>query len=144
MCIRDSDNPVSTPVGVIHSHDLIGASLATMMTGRNITRPYWTNVAEIGASFGLALVLMIVVLLLPWYFGAALMPAFIVGLFYGSSYLFTKHDMLIDWSYPVFTVFVAWAVAAFLRFMEEHRKSCLLYTSPSPRDATLSRMPSSA
>ena len=24
------------------------------------------------------------------------------------------------------------------------RKSCLLYTSPSPRDATLSRMPSSA
>ena len=26
----------------------------------------------------------------------------------------------------------------------EHVKSCLLYTSPSPRDATLSRMPSSA
>ena len=25
-----------------------------------------------------------------------------------------------------------------------HTKSCLLYTSPSPRDATLSRMPSSA
>ena len=27
---------------------------------------------------------------------------------------------------------------------EEKPKSCLLYTSPSPRDATLSRMPSSA
>ena len=26
----------------------------------------------------------------------------------------------------------------------EHLKPCLLYTSPSPRDATLSRMPSSA
>ena len=25
-----------------------------------------------------------------------------------------------------------------------NRKTCLLYTSPSPRDATLSRMPSSA
>ena len=25
-----------------------------------------------------------------------------------------------------------------------HGKTCLLYTSPSPRDATLSRMPSSA
>ena len=25
-----------------------------------------------------------------------------------------------------------------------NRKGCLLYTSPSPRDATLSRMPSSA
>ena len=31
------------------------------------------------------------------------------------------------------------------RFSEENTKSsCLLYTSPSPRDATLSRMPSSA
>ena len=27
---------------------------------------------------------------------------------------------------------------------EKHSFSCLLYTSPSPRDATLSRMPSSA
>ena len=115
------DSAVSTPVGVIYSHDLIGASVATMMTGRNITRPYWTNLAELGASFGLALVLMIVVLLLPWYFGAALMPATIVGLFYGSSHLFTKHDYLVDWSYPVLTVFIAWSAAAFLRFMEEHK-----------------------
>ena len=115
------DSPVPTPVGVIHSHDLIGASLATMMTGRNITRPYWTNVAELGVSFGVALALMVVVLLLPWYFGAALMPASLYGLCYGSSYLFTKHDYLVDWSYPVLTVFVAWAIAAFLRFMEEFR-----------------------
>ena len=28
--------------------------------------------------------------------------------------------------------------------VEQFRKPCLLYTSPSPRDATLSRMPSSA
>ena len=28
--------------------------------------------------------------------------------------------------------------------LEEMRLACLLYTSPSPRDATLSRMPSSA
>ena len=28
--------------------------------------------------------------------------------------------------------------------LEEDYKDCLLYTSPSPRDATLSRMPSSA
>ena len=28
--------------------------------------------------------------------------------------------------------------------LKEHGEFCLLYTSPSPRDATLSRMPSSA
>ena len=31
-----------------------------------------------------------------------------------------------------------------LKFIKEHKETCLLYTSPSPRDATLSRMPSSA
>ena len=30
------------------------------------------------------------------------------------------------------------------RRLDIHNKNCLLYTSPSPRDATLSRMPSSA
>ena len=29
-------------------------------------------------------------------------------------------------------------------FDEDNDETCLLYTSPSPRDATLSRMPSSA
>ena len=28
--------------------------------------------------------------------------------------------------------------------LHDHQGTCLLYTSPSPRDATLSRMPSSA
>ena len=32
----------------------------------------------------------------------------------------------------------------FILNKEPYNKSCLLYTSPSPRDATLSRMPSSA
>ena len=110
----------------MYNHDLLAAAATTMMSGRNITRPYWTNLAELGASFGLALLLMIAVLLLPWYVGAALMPASIVGLYYGSSHLFTKHDLLVDWTYPVFTVFVAWAIAAFLRFMEEHKKRMLI------------------
>jgi len=113
------DNPVATPVGVIQSHNLIGASLATMMTGRNITRPFWTDLAELAVSGVGALILTIVVLTLTWWFGAALLPFFLVGSFYGSSYLFTEYSYLLDWSYPVLTMFVAWAVAAFLRFMEE-------------------------
>ena len=31
-----------------------------------------------------------------------------------------------------------------LKWIDDHIDGCLLYTSPSPRDATLSRMPSSA
>ena len=114
-------SPVATPVGVIQSHDLIGASLATMMTGRNITRPFWTGLAELAVSGVGALILTVVVLTLTWWFGAVLLPVFLVGSFYGSAYLFTEYSYLVDWSYPVLTMFVVWAVAAFLRFMEELR-----------------------
>ena len=41
-------------------------------------------------------------------------------------------------------VLLAAAAVALLAFYLGTRFLCLLYTSPSPRDATLSRMPSSA
>ena len=37
-----------------------------------------------------------------------------------------------------------WGATDFNRVMEEAAWNCLLYTSPSPRDGLLSRMPSSA
>ena len=36
------------------------------------------------------------------------------------------------------------ALAKLLTLTDTQKQACLLYTSPSPRDATLSRMPSSA
>ena len=41
-------------------------------------------------------------------------------------------------------LFVAWARDAGCDVSVDRMGNCLLYTSPSPRDATLSRMPSSA
>ena len=115
------DAPVPTPVGVIQSHDLIAASITTMMTGRNITRPFWSDLAELSATLVASLILTAAVLTLNWYFGAILLPIFLAGSYYGSSYLFTEYSYLIDWSYPVLTMFVVWSIAAFLRFMEEFR-----------------------
>ena len=37
-----------------------------------------------------------------------------------------------------------WAMIGFVALLGAYVTTCLLYTSPSPRDATLSRMPSSA
>ena len=122
MTASGLESVVSTPVGNIHSHDLIAASLATMMTGRNITRPFWTDLAELAVSGVGALILTVVVLSMAWYFGAVLLPVFLVGSFYGSSYLFTQYSYLVDWSYPVLTMFIVWAIAAFMRFMEEYKQ----------------------
>ena len=115
------DAPVPTPVGVIQNHDLIASSVATMMSGRNITRPYWTDLAELGGSFLLALIITIVILSFRWYYGAILLPIMLGGTYYGSYYLFTNYSYLVDWSWPVLTVFIAWSSSAFLRFMQEYK-----------------------
>ena len=59
-------------------------------------------------------------------------------------------ESLIQLSYSVDTLYflVMGALVMFMApgfaMLEAGMVSCLLYTSPSPRDATLSRMPSSA
>ena len=115
------DTVVPTPVGAIYAHDVIATSIGTMMSGVNITRPYWSNIAELGATFVIGLILVIIVLRLPWVVSLQAMPVLVVGSYFVSFYLFTNHGYLIDWSFPAFALFVAWAVAAFLRFILEYR-----------------------
>ena len=115
------DTVVPTPVGAIYAHDVIATSIGTMISGVNITRPYWSNIAELGATFVIGLILVIIVLKLPWVVSLQAMPVLVVGSYFVSFYLFTNHGYLIDWSFPAFALFVAWAVAAFLRFILEYR-----------------------
>ena len=56
--------------------------------------------------------------------------------YYPTSVLVTGFDIIFFW--------VARMMMFGMYFMNDVPFSCLLYTSPSPRDATLSRMPSSA
>jgi len=114
------DNPVATPVGVLQGHDVIATSIATMMTGTNISRPWWSDFAEIGAVAIGGAILAVVVLVLPW-FVSLIAPVLVVGSFFTSSYLFGQ-GYLIDWSYPALGMFFIWAIAAFMRFMSEYKQ----------------------
>ena len=67
-----------------------------------------------------------------------------------STYLFDKTDNFSELKYSLKTLsdfkLIIWSrdkSAGFFKKLKEHR-SCLLYTSPSPRDLSTSRMPSSA
>jgi len=131
------DSVVSTPVGNIYNHDLIAATATTMMSGRNISRPYWSDFAELGASFSLALIIALTVLIFKWYAGALMLPTFTLGAYYGSLYLFNTKSYLLDWSWPILTIFVVWAAAAFMRFMQEYKEKMAIkkqfggYASPA-------------
>ena len=115
------DNPVATPVGVLQGHDVIATSIATMMAGTNITRPWWSDFTEIGVVLIGGIALIIAALMMQWYV-SALMPILVVGSYFGSSYLFNTDGYLIDWSYPALGIFFVWAISAFMRFMEEYKQ----------------------
>jgi adenylate cyclase len=115
------DNPVATPVGVLQGHDVIATSIATMMAGTNITRPWWSDFGELAAVAIGSIILAAAVLSLSWWF-SLITPVLVVGSFFGSSYLFTQYGFLVDWSYPALGMFFVWAIAAFMRFMDEYKQ----------------------
>ena len=66
---------------------------------------------------------------------------YILFVYYGVSYvdkLLQNQSLMYSLAYIGCVILLIIGVGTFLS------KACLLYTSPSPRDATLSRMPSSA
>ena len=72
--------------------------------------------------------------------GLAIIPAVLVIDIFGES----KTTGLLVGSQVVLSMQLGFAVWPLMRFTNEKAKICLLYTSPSPRDGLLSRMPSSA
>jgi adenylate cyclase len=116
-----TDNTIATPVGRINDYDVIATTIQTMIDGRNITRPYWTDLAEIAITVSGAILLSLLVLFTPWFVSAGGVIASLYGVYAYSSYAFTTNSYLIDWSWPAGTLFIVWSVSAFMRFMEELR-----------------------
>ena len=116
------DNTIATPIGRVYDHDLIAASVYTMLEGINISRPWWSDLSELAVSAAVSAVVIAAVLFLNWYYGIGLLLVSLGVLFYGTRYAFNYHGLLLDWSFPLFAVFVTWSIAAFLRFMEELRQ----------------------
>ena len=115
------DTVVPTPVGAIYAHDVIATSIGTMISGTNITRPWWSDFTELGVVFIGGLILIIAALMMHWWV-SILMPILVVGSYFASSHLFKSEGYLIDWFYPAVGMFFVWAIAAFMRFMSEYKQ----------------------
>ena len=115
------DNPVPTPAGVLDGHDLIATTVATMLNGDLISRPYWADLGEIGVIVILGVLAIIIVTLCNWYI-SIMFPLIIGGIYFASAWTFREYKILLDWSYPVIGLFVIWSMLSFMKFVEEFRK----------------------
>ena len=119
------NNPVATPVGVIEGHDLIATTVATMINGDIISRPYWANFAEISAVAVLGIICIILVMYSSWYI-SMFFPIIICSIYFISAWAFKEHRYMLDWSFPMIGLSIIWSVLSFLKFVEEFRKRMLI------------------
>ena len=116
------DNTIATPIGRTYDHDLIAASVYTIVNGINISRPWWSDLGELAIALALGLVMIAVVMRLNWYWGVGSIVVALGGIFYGARTAYLDKGLLLDWSFPVFAIFLTWSITAFLRFMEEFKQ----------------------
>lgn len=111
------NNPVATPTGAIYPHYLQSALLDTLISGTNISRPDWSDGAEM-----LILVLITFVLLFLTryvYIGLISCVMVILGTGIGSYYLFTTFQYLLDITLPIFGMIVIILHAYGIKFVSE-------------------------
>ena len=88
--------------------------------------------------FGICVILLTVITIFPYWYWSKADPITQVSIPHGS-----RENFLLEPNLGLIFFIIPWGILLFiLPFIFQH--ICLLYTSPSPRDATLSRMPSSA
>ena len=115
-------NQVATPVGIRYGHDLVINAIDTMISGRNLDRPFWADSAEIAITIAGSILIMILVLYCPWVVGIAAITGILGGVYFGSEYAFTDKNLILDWSFPIASIFIIWSASAFIRFISEFRQ----------------------
>jgi len=112
-------NPLATPIGEKYPHEIIGATLSTIILGETVSRPMWADLYELGAILAMGIIIVIAAALLPYMVIFGLMIGTGVGIIYGVGYFFTKELWLLDPTMPLFMLTLVGLHGIFNRFVKE-------------------------
>ena len=94
-------NPVATPSGAQHPHQLQASILETLINGDSVSVPNWSAIADLAVFLGLALALII---LSRFRFSIIYIAVLLGGYFYLPVYLFASKGILFDVTFNVFAI----------------------------------------
>ena len=130
-------NIIATPNGEVYAHMLPATALQNIINGDTITRYDFATFAEWLAAVILGLLLILASTRAPYYIGGALILIATISPVYGAYIAFTKHLLLVDWSWPVLVSGIVGFHAIFNRFTKEFfekqaiKKQFAGYASPT-------------
>ena len=102
-----------------YPHEIIGATLSTIILGETVSRPMWADLYELGAILAMGIIIVIAAALLPYMVIFGLMIGAGAGIIYGVGYFFTKELWLLDPTMPLFMLTLVGLHGIFNRFVKE-------------------------
>jgi adenylate cyclase len=109
-------NPVATPSGAQHPHQLQASILETLINGDSVSVPNWSAIADLAAFLGLALALII---LSRFRFSIIYIGILLAGYFYLPVYLFANKGILFDVTFNIFAIAIIYMHIYTVKFISE-------------------------
>ena len=109
-------NPISTSVGEIYPHIVIGNVLGTLINNVNIQRPDWMDGAEI---LGIIILSIIALLFARFKYGFLVTISIAAGMYSSSIYLFNTYHYLVDPTVGIITVVLVYSYMYTVKFLTE-------------------------
>ena len=130
-------NIIASPKGGQYNYMPSAVSLQNILDGDTISRPYWALLAEIGTTFSVGFLIVILGRFAPYWLAGLSIISFAGGVVYTTWYAWTKYLYLLDATMPMLAIVVVGLHAIFLRFVLEFfekqkiKKQFAGYASPT-------------
>ena len=110
---------IASPKGGQYNYMPSAVALQNIMDGDTISRPYWAFLAELGTTFSIGFLIVILGRFAPYWLAGLSIVLFAGGSVYASWYAWTNYLYLLDATMPLLATFVVGLHAIFLRFVLE-------------------------
>lgn len=112
---------VTTPINITYGHELIAQALQMLINKDRLERPSEFDIYEIGFLLLIGLLLILSITYLNYTVSIILFLFAIILPFITGNYLFTKYNLLADYTFPTFAIMVSWMGGLFMRFVMEFK-----------------------
>ena len=116
LTAKGLNNPVATAMGAVYPHYLQAAVLDTVASGTNISRPDWSDGAELLYTIALCLVALFFTRYTHGY--AAIIVMAVASYFLGRE-LFNRQQYLLDVTFPLLTITLVFTHGYVVKFLSE-------------------------
>ena len=116
LTAKGLNNPVATATGAVYPHYLQAAVLNTLISGTNISRPDWSDGAELLYTIALCIIALFFTRYTHGY--AAILVMAVASYFLGRE-LFNREQYLLDVTFPLLTITLVFSHGYVVKFLSE-------------------------